>query len=75
MTDDDDETQRGVLRMLGSSAVYRASLVVVALVSLAIIVLAFLGLTDATIVVTRVLLAYLCIVLLARHLTHRDVGR
>lgn len=70
-----DDKERTVLSVLGSTRVYRASLVLVALASLAIIVLALLGFTEATIVVTRVLLAYLCVVLLVRHLSHGDVGR
>lgn len=70
-----DDRPRRVLRLLGSATVYRYSLAGVAAASVGIIVLALLGYTDATIVITRVLLAYLCVVLLARHLTHGDVGR
>lgn len=75
MTDDEDKPRSTVLRVLGSTAVFRGSLIVVALASLGIIVLALLGYTEATIVVTRVLLAYLCVVLLVRYLSHGDVGR
>lgn len=60
---------------LAKDTTYRLELLLIAVLSVLLIVFSLAGFVTVTIVGGRLLIAALCVVLLARHVRHRDVGR